>query len=124
MSLPHDVKPYRALYMTNLAFGWCLLGRHDDYMDISRSSGSGGRSWPLQAQLAEAANISPPTRALRGREQQPVLSAAVALSDALNISLPSSPDRSPTTSNLAGTWWCAWETSKDASLASHPPNGS
>lgn len=67
-----------------------------------------------QAQLAKAANISLRQLArYEAGEQQPVLSAAVALSNALNISLAQLAGQVTYDLDLAGTWWCAWETSKD-----------
>jgi transcriptional regulator with XRE-family HTH domain len=46
-------------------------------------------------------------------EQQPVLSAAVALAEALRISLTQLAGQMTYDLDLSGTWWCAWQTWKD-----------
>ncbi|MGL5810054.1 MAG: hypothetical protein ACRCYQ_08925 [Nocardioides sp.] len=46
-------------------------------------------------------------------EQQPVLSAAVALADALDISLARLAARESEDPNLSGEWWASWETSRN-----------
>jgi transcriptional regulator with XRE-family HTH domain len=67
-----------------------------------------------QAQLAKEAGISLRQLArYEAGEQQPVLSAAVALADALQISLAQLAGQVTYDLDLAGTWWCAWQTWKD-----------
>jgi len=67
-----------------------------------------------QAQLAEEAGISLRQLArYEAGEQQPVLSAAVALADALRISLAQLAGQVTYDLDLSGTWWCAWQTWKD-----------
>jgi transcriptional regulator with XRE-family HTH domain len=67
-----------------------------------------------QAQLAEEAGISLRQLArYEAGEQQPVLSAAVALADALQISLAQLAGQVTYDLDLSGTWWCAWQTWKD-----------
>jgi transcriptional regulator with XRE-family HTH domain len=67
-----------------------------------------------QAQLAKNAGVSPRQLArYEAAEQQPVLSAAVALADALQISLAQLAGQITYDLDLSGTWWCAWQTWKD-----------
>lgn len=67
-----------------------------------------------QAQLAKDAGISPRQVArYEAGEQQPVLSAAVALADALHISLSQLSGQVDYDLDLSGSWWCAWQTWKD-----------
>ena len=67
-----------------------------------------------QAQLAEKAGISPRQLArYEAGEQQPVLTAAVNLADALQISLAQLAGQVTYDLDLSGTWWCAWQTRKD-----------
>jgi transcriptional regulator with XRE-family HTH domain len=67
-----------------------------------------------QAQLATAAGISVRQLArYEAGEQQPVLSAAVALSEALGISLAQLAGQVTHDLDLSGSWWCAWQTWKD-----------
>jgi transcriptional regulator with XRE-family HTH domain len=67
-----------------------------------------------QAQLAKEAGISLRQLArYEAGEQQPVLSAAVALAEALRISLTQLAGQMTYDLDLSGTWWCAWQTSKD-----------
>jgi transcriptional regulator with XRE-family HTH domain len=67
-----------------------------------------------QAQLAKAAGISPRQLArYEAGEQQPVLSAAVALAEALGISIAQLAGQVTYDLDLSGTWWCAWQTWKD-----------
>ena len=67
-----------------------------------------------QAQLAKNAGISPRQLArYEANEQQPVLSAAVALAEALQISLAQLAGQITYDLDLSGTWWCAWQTWKD-----------
>ena len=67
-----------------------------------------------QADLAKAAglNVRQIARYEAG-EQQPVLSVAVALADALDVSLNQLAGQEDDDVQLAGEWWSAWETSKD-----------
>ena len=67
-----------------------------------------------QAQLAQRAGVS--LRQLsryEAGEQQPVLSAAVSLADALGISLTQLAGQVSYDLDLSGTWWAAWQTWKD-----------
>jgi len=67
-----------------------------------------------QAQLAERAGVSLRQLArYEAGQQQPVLNAAVALADALGISLTELAGRVSYELDLSGTWWCAWQTWKD-----------
>jgi transcriptional regulator with XRE-family HTH domain len=67
-----------------------------------------------QAQLAKEAGVSPRQLArYEAGEQQPVLSAAVALADALQISIAQLAGQVTYDLDLSGTWWCAWQTWKD-----------
>ena len=67
-----------------------------------------------QAQLAKDAGISLRQLArYEAGEQQPVLSAAVALAEALRISLAQLAGQMTYDLDLSGTWWCAWQTWKD-----------
>jgi transcriptional regulator with XRE-family HTH domain len=67
-----------------------------------------------QAQLAKEAGISLRQLArYEAGEQQPVLSAAVALAEALRISLTQLAGQMTYDLDLSGTWWCAWQTWKD-----------
>src|SRR6476469_5452929 len=67
-----------------------------------------------QAQLADRANVS--LRQLsryEAGEQQPVLSAAVTLADALGISLTQLAGQISYELDLSGDWWAGWQTWKD-----------
>ncbi|WP_395109219.1 helix-turn-helix domain-containing protein [Actinomadura sp. SCN-SB] len=67
-----------------------------------------------QGQLAAAAGVSLRQLArYEAGEQQPVLSAAVALADALDISLAQLAGQVSYSLDLSGDWWCAWQTWKD-----------
>src|SRR4051794_11930556 len=67
-----------------------------------------------QADLATAAGVDKrQIRRYEAGEQQPVLSVAVAIANALKISvgeLAGIPDHGV---NLSGEWWASWQTSKD-----------
>jgi uncharacterized protein involved in tolerance to divalent cations/transcriptional regulator with XRE-family HTH domain len=67
-----------------------------------------------QAELAAATglNVRQIARYEAG-EQQPVLGVAVALADALDISLNQLAGRDWDGLDLAGQWWASWQTSKD-----------
>jgi transcriptional regulator with XRE-family HTH domain len=67
-----------------------------------------------QAELAKRAGVSLRQLArYEAGEQQPVLSAAVALAGALDISLAQLAGQVSHELDLSGGWWCAWQTSKD-----------
>lgn len=67
-----------------------------------------------QAELAKAAglHVRQISRYEAG-EQQPVLSAAVALATALDISLNQLAGQDTDELDLSGDWWAAWETYKE-----------
>ena len=76
-----------------------------------------------QAELAKRAGVSLRQLArYEAGEQQPVLSAAVALATALNISLAQLAGQVSHELDLSGDWWCAWQTSKDGvpRIDTHP----
>jgi transcriptional regulator with XRE-family HTH domain len=67
-----------------------------------------------QAELARAAGVSVRQLArYEAGEQQPVLGAAVALTDALAISLAQLAGQVTHDLDLSGDWWAAWQTWKD-----------
>jgi transcriptional regulator with XRE-family HTH domain len=67
-----------------------------------------------QTELARAAGVSVRQLArYEAGEQQPVLGAAVALADALNISLAQLAGQVTHDLDLSGEWWAAWQTWKD-----------
>jgi transcriptional regulator with XRE-family HTH domain len=76
-----------------------------------------------QVELAKAAGVSLRQLArYEAGEQQPALSAAVALADALGISLAQLAGQVSYDLNLSGEWWAAWQTWKDGTLRidTHP----
>ena len=76
-----------------------------------------------QAQLAQRAGVSPRQLArYEAGEQQPVLSAAVTLAEALGISLTQLAGQVSYELDLSGTWWAAWQTWKDGvpRIDTHP----
>ena len=76
-----------------------------------------------QAELAKRAGVSLRQLArYEAGEQQPVLSAAVELANALNISLAQLAGQVSHDLDLSGDWWCAWQTSKDGMprIDTHP----
>ena len=76
-----------------------------------------------QAQLAQRAGVSPRQLArYEAGEQQPVLSAAVTLAEALGISLTQLAGQVSFELDLSGAWWAAWQTWKDgaARIDTHP----
>lgn len=83
-----------------------------DFSDVIRSRRSAlGIS---QAELVKATGISLRQLArYEAGEQQPVLSAAVALADALGISLDQLAGRVSYDLDLSGEWWAAWQTWMD-----------
>jgi transcriptional regulator with XRE-family HTH domain len=67
-----------------------------------------------QAQLATAAGVA--TRQIRryeAGEQQPVLSVALAIAAALDITVGELAGEPSQRVNLTGDWWAAWQTTKD-----------
>jgi len=76
-----------------------------------------------QAELAKAAGVSLRQLArYEAGDQQPVLSAAVALADALGISMDQLAGKVNYDLDLSGEWWCAWQTWKDGAprINTHP----
>jgi transcriptional regulator with XRE-family HTH domain len=76
-----------------------------------------------QSELAKTASVSVRQLArYEAGEQQPTLSAAVSLADALGISLAQLAGQVNYGLDLSGTWWCSWETSKDGEprVDTHP----
>ncbi len=76
-----------------------------------------------QAQLAQRAGVSPRQLArYEAGEQQPVLSAAVTLAEALGISLTQLAGQVSFELDLSGPWWAAWQTWKDGvpRIDTHP----
>jgi len=67
-----------------------------------------------QADLATAAGVDRrQIRRYEAGEQQPVLSVAVAIADALRISVGELAGIPTHRVNLTGDWWASWQTSKD-----------
>lgn len=68
-----------------------------------------------QAQLAQASGVGVrQIRRYEAGEQQPVLSVAVAIADALRISVGELAGLMPSHRvDLSGEWWASWQTSKD-----------
>jgi transcriptional regulator with XRE-family HTH domain len=67
-----------------------------------------------QAELAKAAGVSVRQMArYEAGEQQPVLSVAVDLADALGISVAQLAGRMPRGIDLTGDWWAGWQTFRD-----------
>jgi transcriptional regulator with XRE-family HTH domain len=67
-----------------------------------------------QSELAKAAGVNVRQIArYEAGEQQPVLSAASKLADALGISLSQLAGRVPHGLDLSGDWWAAWQTYRD-----------
>jgi transcriptional regulator with XRE-family HTH domain len=67
-----------------------------------------------QGALARAAGVD--TRQIRryeAGEQQPLLSVAIAIADALGISVTELAGRSPSGVTVTGDWWASWQTSRD-----------
>jgi transcriptional regulator with XRE-family HTH domain len=76
-----------------------------------------------QADLAEAAGIHlRQIRRYESGEQQPVLSVAVRLADALGLTMNELTSRSGGHLNLTGRWWAGWQTFThgDEVLATQP----
>ncbi len=67
-----------------------------------------------QADLAMAAGVDKrQIRRYEAGEQQPVLSVAVAIAEALKISVGELAGIPTHKVNLTGDWWASWQTSKD-----------
>ncbi|WP_213455257.1 helix-turn-helix transcriptional regulator [Rhizomonospora bruguierae] len=67
-----------------------------------------------QADLATAAGVDKrQIRRYEAGEQQPVLSVAVAIANALKISVGELAGIPSHEVNLTGDWWASWQTSKD-----------
>jgi transcriptional regulator with XRE-family HTH domain len=67
-----------------------------------------------QSELARAAGVSVRQMArYEAGEQQPVFSAAVALAEALGISLSQLAGKTTHGIDLTGDWWAAWQTFRD-----------
>ncbi|MQA06769.1 MAG: helix-turn-helix domain-containing protein [Streptosporangiales bacterium] len=67
-----------------------------------------------QAALAEAAGVD--TRQIRRYEagdQQPLLSVAIAIADALGISVSELAGRPANRVTITGDWWASWQTYRD-----------
>jgi transcriptional regulator with XRE-family HTH domain len=76
-----------------------------------------------QSELAKAAGVNVRQIArYEAGEQQPVLSVAVALADALGISVAQLAGQVSYDLVLAGDWWAAWQTWKDGEprIDTHP----
>jgi transcriptional regulator with XRE-family HTH domain len=76
-----------------------------------------------QTELAKAAGVHVRQIArYEAGEQQPALSVAVALADALGISIAQLAGQVSYDLDLSGDWWCAWQTWKDgvARIDTHP----
>jgi transcriptional regulator with XRE-family HTH domain len=68
-----------------------------------------------QAELAKAAGVSVRQMArYEAGEQQPVLSAAIALAEALGISVSQLAGKTPHGIDLTGDWWAGWQTFRDS----------
>lgn len=67
-----------------------------------------------QADLARVAGVD--TRQIRryeAGEQQPLLSVALTIADALGISVSELAGRTPGRVSLTGDWWASWQTTRD-----------
>jgi transcriptional regulator with XRE-family HTH domain len=68
-----------------------------------------------QAELAKAAGVSVRQMArYEAGEQQPVLSVAADLAEALGISVGQLAGRMPRGIDLTGDWWAGWQTFRDS----------
>ena len=68
-----------------------------------------------QAELAAAAGVDKrQIRRYEAGEQQPLLSVAVAIANALKISVGELAGIPSHKVNLSGDWWASWQTSKDS----------
>src|SRR5438874_13805611 len=67
-----------------------------------------------QRDLAEAAGVDVrQIRRYEAGEQQPLLSVAVAIADALGISVGDLAGKPSHRIKLGGTWWASWQTFRD-----------
>lgn len=84
-------------------------------MDVSEVIKSQRAALQLsQGELARNAGVSVRQLArYEAGEQQPTLSAAVQLADALGVSLARLAGQVDYGLDLAGEWWCSWQTWKD-----------
>ena len=76
-----------------------------------------------QTELAKAAGVHVRQIArYEAGEQQPALTVAVALADALGISIAQLAGQVSYELDLSGDWWCAWQTWKDGvpRIDTHP----
>lgn len=67
-----------------------------------------------QADLARVAGVD--TRQIRryeAGEQQPLLSVALTIADALGVSVSELAGRTPGSVSLTGDWWASWQTTRD-----------
>lgn len=76
-----------------------------------------------QGDLARAAGVD--TRQIRryeAGEQQPLLSVAVTIADALGISVSELAGRTPNRVTVTGEWWASWQTTRDGAekIATQP----
>jgi DNA-binding XRE family transcriptional regulator len=89
---------------------------------------SAGRSVQLlcccgmsQKDLAAAAGVDVrQIRSYEAGEQQPLLSVAVAIADALRISVTEQPGKPSHRIRLSGQWWASWQTSRSGDEKSPP----
>ncbi len=88
-----------------------MMGRMEMSEVIRRRRTELGMS---QAALAAAAGIDArQIRRYEAGEQQPVLSAAVAIANALGISVGELAGEPSHRVNLSGDWWAGWQTQRD-----------
>lgn len=76
-----------------------------------------------QSQLAAAVGVDPrQIRRYESGDQQPLLSVAIAIADALNISIAQLAGKVSHELDLSGDWWAAWQTWKDGAprIDTHP----
>lgn len=109
------VKPLSPEPRPHTSVGNAVSVRHPDYVGISDVIRARRTTLGLsQVELARSAGVSVRQLArYEAGEQQPVLGAAVALADALGISLAQLAGQVTHDLDLSGDWWAAWQTSKD-----------
>jgi transcriptional regulator with XRE-family HTH domain len=99
-------------------------GGHDGAMDMPDVMRARRLALGLsQAELAKTSGLSlRQISRYEAGEQHPSLPAAVALADALDIPLSHLAGLQTDELDLSGTWWAAWETSKDGErlILTHP----
>ncbi|GAA1187477.1 hypothetical protein GCM10009608_24020 [Pseudonocardia alaniniphila] len=67
-----------------------------------------------QSDLARAAGVDArQIRRYEAGEQQPLLSVAVAIADALGVSISELAGRAPSRVTITGDWWASWQTWRD-----------